>query len=137
MRRSIDYLETRSDIDTDRIAFYGLSWGGMMGIIISAVEERLKASILYSGGLYKRGKPLPKIDTFNFAQHIKIPILMLNGKYDYTFLMQISQMPLYQLLGTREKDKFHKTYEADHFIPKHELIKEVLTFLDDYLGPVM
>jgi serine/threonine protein kinase/dienelactone hydrolase len=135
-RRSIDYLETRSDIDTDRIAFYGLSWGGIMGIIISAVEERLKASILYSGGLYKGWKPLPEIDPFNFAQRIKIPILMLNGKYDSSFPMQKSQIPLYHLLGTSEKNKFHKTYEAGHFIPKNELIEEVLTFMDDYLGPV-
>ena len=135
-RRSIDYLETRSDIDTDRIAYYGLSWGGFMGIIISAVEERLKASIIYSGGLFKRWKPLPEIDPFNFAQRIKIPTLMLNGKYDYTFPMQISQSPLYQLLGTPEKDKFHKTYEADHFIPKNDLIEQVLSFLDKYLGPV-
>ena len=135
-RRSIDYLVTRPDINTEKLAYYGLSSGGWMGIIISAVEERLKVSILYSGGLTKSGYDAPECDPLNFAPRIKIPILMLNGKYDYSFPMQISQIPLYQLLGTPKKDKFHKTYEADHFIPTNELIKEVLGFLDKYLGPV-
>ena len=26
-RRCVDYLETRPDIDKDRIAYYGMSWG--------------------------------------------------------------------------------------------------------------
>ncbi len=30
LRRSIDYLETREDIDMQRLAFYGVSWGGRM-----------------------------------------------------------------------------------------------------------
>jgi dienelactone hydrolase len=135
-RRSIDYLETRPDIDTENLAYYGLSWGGSMGVIISAVEDRLKVSILYTGGLSKRGNPPPERNPLNFAPRIRKPILMLNGKYDTAFPLQISQIPLYKFLGTPETDKYHKIYETGHFIPKNELIKEVLTFLDWYLGPV-
>ena len=42
LSRSIDYLETRTDIDTNKIGFYGVSWGGALGGIIPAVEDRLE-----------------------------------------------------------------------------------------------
>jgi hypothetical protein len=51
-RRCIDYLETRQDIDSQKLAYYGMSWGGYWpGVLIPAVEARLKASILLPGGL--------------------------------------------------------------------------------------
>jgi formylglycine-generating enzyme required for sulfatase activity len=53
--RSIDYLETREEIDTARLAFLGDSWGGYMGTIIPAVEDRIKLSILLRGG-WGRGR---------------------------------------------------------------------------------
>ena len=31
LSRSLDYLETRPDVSLDRLAFYGVSWGGRMG----------------------------------------------------------------------------------------------------------
>ena len=45
-------------------------------------------------------------------------------------------MPMYDLLGTPKEDKHIVTYETDHFIPKKELIKESLAWLDRYFGPV-
>lgn len=30
-RRAVDYLESRADIDTSRIAYFGVSWGGRLG----------------------------------------------------------------------------------------------------------
>ncbi len=27
LKRSLDFLETRQDIDSERVAFYGMSWG--------------------------------------------------------------------------------------------------------------
>ena len=32
--RSIDYLETRPDLDPQKIGYYGLSWGAAMGPIL-------------------------------------------------------------------------------------------------------
>lgn len=53
LSRSIDYLETRKDIDTSRIGYLGDSWGGRMGAVIPAVEDRLKLSVLLRGVLPK------------------------------------------------------------------------------------
>jgi dienelactone hydrolase len=126
--RSIDYLETRSDIDSSRIGYYGFSLGGLMGGIIPAVEARLKVNILIVGGL--RGDS----GIVSFVSRIKIPTLMLNGKYDFTFPLENSVKPFYDLLGTIKKDLI--LYDTDHYVPKNEMIKEVLAWCDKYLGPV-
>jgi hypothetical protein len=39
-------------------------------------------------------------------------------------------------LGTPEKDKRHVVFESGHVPPADMLIKEVLDWLDRYLGPV-
>ena len=51
LARTVDYLETRSDLDTDRIAFFGASFGASAALPLLAVEPRLKTAILLSGGL--------------------------------------------------------------------------------------
>ena len=55
--RSIDYLETRGDIDTRKVAYYGLSWGAALGAILPAVEERIRVCVLFAGGIRLREAP--------------------------------------------------------------------------------
>ena len=133
-RRCIDYLETRSDIDSTKIAFYGMSWGGDLGAIIPAVENRLKASVLLAGGLDPLG--LPEANAINYVTRIKIPTLMLNGKYDAIIPAEISSIPMFDLLGTPDEHKRQIFYETDHIPPRIEYIKETLAWLDKYLGQV-
>ena len=61
---------------------------------------------------------------------------MLNGIYDTHLTLREGVEPMFNLLGTPEKDKRLKTYPTDHFIPKNELIEETLAWYDTYLGPV-
>jgi hypothetical protein len=61
---------------------------------------------------------------------------MVNGKYDYTFPYMTSQIPLFRLLGTPPQHKRPVVYETGHFVPKVELMREALQWLDRYLGPV-
>jgi len=133
--RSIDYLETRKDILSDKIAYYGLSWGGAMGAIMPAVEERIKLVMLYVAGLYQT-KAFPEADQINFLPRIKVPVLMLNGQYDFYFPVDTSQKPMFDILGTPAEDKRQIIYPSSHFVPRTELIKEVLSWLDKYFGPV-
>ncbi|NLF02197.1 MAG: prolyl oligopeptidase family serine peptidase, partial [Anaerolineales bacterium] len=44
MQRCIDYLETRPEVDSNRIGMMGLSQGGTMTTWTSAVEPRIKAA---------------------------------------------------------------------------------------------
>jgi len=135
LRRSIDYLETRNDIDTDKLAYFGYSWGGFMGSIIPAVEPRIKASVLYVAGLEFQ-RSLPEVDPIHYLPRIKIPVLMLNGKYDFFFPYETSQLPFFELLGTPKQHKKMFLYDQGHNVPATQLTKESLTWLDQYLGPV-
>jgi len=134
--RTIDYLKTRSDIDSEKLGFYGHSWGGMLGGIIPAVEERIKVNILLVGGYEPWGKALPEADGINYVSRVKIPTLMLNGRYDSRFPLETNLMPFFNSLGTPEKDKRLCIYETDHYVSKSDMIREVLGWCDKYLGPV-
>jgi len=132
LKRSIDYLETRPDIDSGRLAYLGFSWGGWVGLVITAVEDRLKVSILKAGGLRNSGRP--EINPVNYVSRVKLPTLMLNGRYDMDFPYEKSAKPMFDLLGPPKEDKVQKLYDTDHFIPHNEFIKETLAWLDKYLG---
>ena len=137
VRRTIDYLETRDDIDLDNLAYYGFSWGGRMGGIIPAVEPRLKVAVLYAGGLAATSAR-PEASQVNFAPRISIPVLMLNGSHDFIFPRETAQRRLFELFGTPPSDKHHVVYEgAGHFnLPRTQVMGEVLGWLDRYLGQV-
>jgi len=138
LARSIDYLESRKDIDRDKLAFFGHSLGAGVGIVLLALEKRIKASILYVGGYFlnRMTEEAPEVDYINFAPRVTIPTIMLNGKYDYILPLETSQMPLYKHLGTPEEHKVHKIFESGHSIPRNELIRDTLDWLDRYLGRV-
>ena len=121
-------METRSEIDSERLAYFRCSWGAMDGAINPALVDRLKASILYVGG-FEYGYP-PQIDQINYVTRVKIPTLMLNGKYDMTFPYETLSKPMFELLGTPEGRKVQILCDTGHFIPRHELIKETLKWLD-------
>ena len=133
--RAIDYAETRPELDRSKLAYYGYSWGAEMGAIVPAVEPRIKVCILALGGLDFH-RSLPEADTINFISRVKQPVLMLNGHYDFFFPVESTQEPFYRLLGSRKDQKKHLLYETGHNIPRNELIKETLNWLDRYLGPV-
>lgn len=134
-KRCIDYLETRQDIDSQKFAYYGMSWGGgWPGVIIPAVEERLKASVLLAGGLRDIGRP--EVHPINYVSRVKTPTLMINGRYDSAYGYERSIKPLFDLLGTPDEHKELKLYKTDHIPPRNEFIKETLVWLDKYLGTV-
>jgi serine/threonine protein kinase/predicted esterase len=134
-KKSIDYLEMRDDIDLNKIAFWGASLGARMGTIISAVEPRLKVAIFTLGGfdhhLYR-----PEVDPLNYVPHIKIPVLMQNGKYDPIRPFELSIEPYIKFLTMAGTEVKLCAYETEHYIPQNELIKESLLWLDKFFGPV-
>jgi hypothetical protein len=67
--RTIDYLETRSDIEVSKLGLYGLSTGAHEGMRVLATEPRFKAAVLMS---LRTGEfSPPKIDSRNFAPRVK------------------------------------------------------------------
>jgi dienelactone hydrolase len=134
LRRCVDYLETRHDIDAKKLAYYGMSWGSDLGAIIPAVEDRIKASVLVAAGLGDFGRP--EVAQINYVTRVKVPTLILDGKYDTLSPYETSQKPMFDLLGTPPEHKQLKSYETDHIPPRNEFVKETLAWLDRYLGAV-
>jgi eukaryotic-like serine/threonine-protein kinase len=135
VQRTVDYLETRPEIARDKIGYVGRSWGGAMGTIMVATEPRLKLAIFYVGGFYSQ-RARPEVEAINFAPRVRVPTLMLNGRYDLFFPVDVSQRFVFNLLGVREPEKRWVVYETGHNIPRPETITETLTWLDRYFGPV-
>jgi dipeptidyl aminopeptidase/acylaminoacyl peptidase len=134
--RTVDYLESRGDIDVSRIGYYGYSMGAVSSLPILAVEQRLRTAILLTGGLVT--DPFtPEVDPVNFLPRAKLPVLMLGGRYDFGYPVETSQKPMFNLLATPAQHKRLVIFEnAGHVPPRLELIREVLDWLDRYLGPV-
>ena len=133
--RTIDYLESRNEIQTDKIGFLGWSWGGFLGGIYPAIEKRIKAIVLNVGGMVMT-KALPEADQINFLPRVTQPVLMLNGKHDMFFPLETSQKPMFDLLGTPNEKKKMIIYESGHLVPRTDFVKETLEWYDKYLGPV-
>ena len=70
----------------------------------------------------------------NFAPRVTVPVLRLNGRYDYFYPTAISQEPLFALLGTPPAHKRRVVYETSHAIPCNETVKEVVTWMEKYWG---
>ncbi len=135
-RRSIEYLETRSDVDKSKLAFYGISSGSVYAPILLAGDQHFKAAVLLAGG-FPLDRPLAEVDPINFAPRVTVPVLMLNGRLDFAIPVDLSQRPLFQTLGTAPEHKQHTIFETGHaIIPIQPMIKGILDWLDRYLGAV-
>jgi dienelactone hydrolase len=133
LRRSVDYLATRPDVDQSRLAYFGVSYGAGVAPIALAVERRFTAAVVWSGGFSGTAR-LPEIDQINFAPRVQTPILMLNGRDDFTFPIETSQRPMFQALGTAAADKRHVIYDGGHVFPFARIEKDTLDWMDRYLG---
>jgi len=136
--RSLDYLATRSDIDSGKLAYLGVSMGSAEGVIAGTLlQDRLKTTILLDGGFFL-DQPPSGGDPADFVPRMKKPVLMVNGRYDFTFPLEKSQNPLFTMLGTPEKDKRHIVLDTPHDVTdqRPQLTKAVLDWLDQYLGRV-
>ena len=88
--RTIDYLETRPDIDTRKLGFFGTSYGAAMAPHLVAVERRIQCVVMLSGGSFERVPA--EVDSWNFAPRVKAPVLMVNGRDDFRFPLETASV---------------------------------------------
>jgi eukaryotic-like serine/threonine-protein kinase len=131
--RSVDYLEGRADMAKDKIGFFGYSWGAELAPLVLAVEPRMSLGVIALGA-FNLQPSLPEADPVNFAPRVKVPVLMLNGRYDFYGPTASSQEPLFKLLGTPSEHKRRVVYETSHSIPRNQMIKEVVDWMERYWG---
>lgn len=95
LRRSIDFLDTRKEVAPERIGFFGISLGGIIGTIFCSIDQRVKAPVIaLAGGNLSLMFGLDAfsedtkdffsiIDPINFVEQISPrPLLMINSEND-------------------------------------------------------
>jgi eukaryotic-like serine/threonine-protein kinase len=132
--RSIDYLETRFDIDHKNLGFY--SYSMPFGSVMCALDDRIKAAFHVGTGLLPLKVP-PETDPLNFAPRVKTPTLLVGGRLDFLLPLETCQRPLLNALGVPEQDKRLAVFERGHVVwLSPDVIKEIVQWLEKYLGPV-
>jgi hypothetical protein len=129
MRRSLDYLETRADLDMDTLVFYGFSWGGRLGAMALAIEPRFRAGILNQAGVGR----LRHYDVVeeHYLPRVTQPVLQFNGRFDGDFRLEESATPFFELLGSEHKK--HVVGPTGHFVSMKTVIGETLAWLDEHV----
>jgi pimeloyl-ACP methyl ester carboxylesterase len=133
MRRGLDYLLARDDVDPRGVAFLGVSIGDAQ-IALPAIESRYRAVILqgvkvwdWNTGTHAAANPI------NFLPLIQGPTLLIHGRYDEAAPFKTMAEPLFSLL-TGEKEML--PYDGGHRPVMEEFAREVNAWLDKTIGPV-
>ena len=136
VRRTVDYLETRPDIDRSRIAFYGFSLGAQLAPVYLAIEPRFRTGVLLSGGFETWTIP-PETDPVNFRAPRQTACADGQRPRGLRPAVRNGAGADVQDAGDAEADKRHVVFEGGHLPPRpQEVFKEILDWLDRYMGPV-
>lgn len=135
VRRTLDYLETREDIDSDRIAFHAISYGAARAPYVLAVEGRFSTAILQSTGLYEQPLP-PEITMQHYLPRVTLPLLYITGRDDFNFSLEGAQRAYFEALGTPASQKKHVVVEGGHIPAGYaETVRQLLSWSDQWLSP--
>lgn len=153
IRRAVDYLISRSDVDRNRIAYWGVSYGGAMGALVAGVEPRFKTLILTvaDGGLInhftgpedvngmfdqqscdaKRAwiNAMLPIEPIRFIGLARAPLLMQSGRTD----VLVPRGDAERLQRVAPADKQVTWYDAGHGLPP-EAHTERVNWLREHIG---
>nr|MBA2260666.1 SUMF1/EgtB/PvdO family nonheme iron enzyme [Acidobacteriota bacterium] len=132
--RAVDYVQSRPDVDKQKLGYYSLSLGAFFGPIPVAMEPRIKVAVFAAGGL--RFTRAPEMQTANFMPRVKVPVLLINGRDDFS-VSEAAQKRFHELLGTPPEHKKSIRLDGGHMpSDMHGFFREILNWYDKYLGPV-
>lgn len=146
-QRLIDYLETRSDVDPQRIYLIGASYGAITGTVAVAREKRIKAAALVVGGgnfrllakapevrkelpqwMWPLAGPLMVLaagaadPVHHAAQTSGTPVIMLNGSKDGVVIPEAGEA-LFAALGEPKEIRWYPVDHPDREPNGEEVIK--------------
>jgi hypothetical protein len=135
LRRGLDYLETRSDIDMTRIAALAPSAGSMLGMLLGAIDTRYRTFVFIGAGFPASYKTIHAASNpINFAGFIHAPKLVMQGRYDEDTPLRTQAMPFFKLLL---EPKRLALYDGGHVPSIAVTMAEVSPWLDAQLGRVV
>jgi len=151
LRRSLDWLETRPDVDQSRIGYLGVSMGTIIGATFCGIDKRVAAAALIIGGadfhLFLRHSQLPGIVILrNFATEQELdavadslapvdpqyyvggisprPAMFMNGKQDYAISPEAGAR-LQELAGEPKETYW---YDGGHLPPFDQVMVRTANF---------
>jgi len=143
LRRAVDFLETREDIDKDRIGFFGISLGGMIGTVFCGVDKRVAVPVITLAGgnlslmfgvdaITNEAKEyFSIIDPINFIAQIKPrPLLMINAENDEV-IPPITSTLLFKAASEPKKIIWYNSKHRD--LPVEEAYLAAIQWFDEKL----
>jgi len=158
LRRAIDFLQSRPEMDGKRIGYIGLSMGGILGGILAGVDERVQAPILIVAGgdwgylfansqhpnavqlrqknpeLFKNPQKINEvvgtIDPVNWVGRIAPrPLLMINGKDDQIVPKECTE----RLFAAAKEPKEILWLEGGHMPQPDAVLRKVDEWVNKHL----
>lgn len=143
LRRAVDFIESRNDLDQDRIGFFGISLGGITGTIFCGVDKRVKVPVMVlTGGqmnLIFGEKALSSdtknylsiIEPMNFIEKISPrPLLMINAENDDIIHPMMTRL-LYKKANKPKKIIWYPA--RHHTLPVDKAYRDGIEWFDKYL----
>ena len=135
LRRGLDYLETRPDIDMTRMAALAPSAGSVLGLVLGALEDRYRAFVFIGAGLPASFRGIsPAANPINYSSYIRGPKLILQGRYDEDTPLRTATEPFFKLLS---EPKRLSLYDGGHVPSIEVMMGATSAWLDDQLGRVV
>jgi uncharacterized protein len=155
LRRAIDLLVARPDVDPERVAYLGVSYGGAMGGLLAGIEHRLQAYVLIvgDGGFVthetnpeNRTMPLNEflkeygawieamwpIEPIHYVSHASpAPLLFQNAVRDQ--YVNVGDALRYQ--DTAGEPKRVIWYDSEHWPLPDKVIRDGARWLQPFIGP--
>jgi uncharacterized protein len=155
-RRAIDLLLARPDVDPDRIAYLGVSYGGAMGGLLAGIDHRLKACVLIVGdGGFVTHQTNPQnlnipmdefltkykawidamwpIEPIHYVSHASpTPLLFQNVTRDQ--FVNVEDAIRYQEVASEPKHVIW--YDSEHWPLPDEVILDSINWLQPFIGPL-
>ena len=128
-RRGLDYLQTRADIDMDRIGAIGYSMGAWQVYPLSAFESRVKVSV--AAALPTEREKYDPVAAQNYAAGITQPFLMQIGRQDEMASRESGEQ-LCALMPSAAKELIW--YDGGHSLPV-VYVADAVAWFKAYLEP--
>ena len=133
MRRGVDYLQSRRDVDASRIVLWNHSTTEY-AVLTSANEPRYRGTLFVGAGIGYSYFDRPQVvNAAIFAPFVPGPKLVINGRYDETNPEATVGLPFFGALRAPKK----RVLVDDGHIPDTKLLAPISQdWLDQLLGPV-
>jgi cephalosporin-C deacetylase-like acetyl esterase len=143
LRRAIDFIQTRNELDPQRVGYFGISLGGIIGTLFCSVDDGVKVPVIVLAGgnlnLMFGKKALSEdtkdflsiIDPINFVAMISPrPLLMINAEND-DVVPPITSKLLFKAAKEPKKIIWYPT--KHHDIPIDKVYPDGIHWFDEYL----